>query len=88
MADGSVTVSTIGKTETYELNGVFNTVGQAVDKFYNVAEGGEIPAGTQLQIGANSYDPDDDTARDTTLRGGDVLMLFTPEVAAGGVKGN
>jgi len=83
-----ITVSTIGKTEHYDINGIFNNLGHAVDKFYNVAEGGEIPDGVSLQIDANRYDPTDEDARSTPLRGGDVLMILTSEVAAGGVKGN
>ena len=74
---GSVTITNIEKTETYQLNGIVSTVGDAVRRF----TGGDDFDGV-VKLGGR---PVEDF--DMPLREGDVLVLLNETVAGGGIKG-
>ena len=75
--NGRITVTNVDKDEKYDINGVCQTLGDAISKFTNGAEHrGEVRLNGRAE-----------TNFDTPLRDGDVVLLMTAAVAGGGVKG-
>lgn len=78
-----ITVGSLQKTETYELNGGMSAR-QALAKYFNTTSTNVSSSVNNKVVRLNGNDL---TNFDTPLRDNDVITIYAREVAAGGVKG-
>ena len=85
MANDTISIVTSTKTENQAVNGGLS-LGEALAKFYNVGvRDVETKIANQMVRLNNGTVGGGDFA--TPLRAGDVISIYTQEIARGGVKG-
>lgn len=86
MANDSVAISSLTKTENIAINGGM-TIGQALAKFFNVGDRDvqNKLVGQMVRLHNTTVRVPEDLG--TPLRAGDVVSIYAEEIARGGVKG-